>query len=466
MFPRARAVIAVILAGHLQAAEPTVWSAPAAAERYVQLAWAQNLTLQSQGLDVDAAQAQAGLARAQRQPRVDLVGRFSRATGGRIIEVPAAGLFNPVYATLNELLAAQGRPAGYTSIGNLGIPLLREQEQETKLRLIAPLFNAPLRHLDRSGRAGVAAAAARQAAARRELRLAVLQAYYVCHALAAAERILAGATAITAEALRTSRALHAVDKVTEDHVLRAEADDLAVRQQQLEAARDLAAARDAFNTLLNRPLGTEIEAAPPAEIAGLVADLAARPLPAPGVPEAREEFTALRAAAEAAGAAEAAVKSRAQPSVALVIEGGIQGTSYRVDSGSDYTLASLVGEVNLWDGRQRSHEAGLARVQRQRLELQLGLARAQLEAEVRTALDTLATARAALPAAERRAAAARRALELVTAREREGLANQLAFLDARQAETAALLNLEVTRLQLLIAGARVDRALAASPLNP
>jgi outer membrane protein len=465
MFLRA-SVATVLLAVSLDAAENAVWPAPAVAERYVQLAVQQNLTLQGQGLEVDAAQAQAGVARAQRQPRVDLVGRFSRATGGRIIEVPAADLFNPVFATLNELLAAQGRPATFSSIGNLGIPLLREQEQETKLRLIAPLFNAPLRHLDQSGRAGVAAATARLGAARRELRLAVLQAYYLCQALQATERILTGAVEITTEALRVSRALHAADKVTEDHVLRAEADDLAVRQQLLEATRDFATARHALNTLLNRPLESAIESAPPAEIAALVADLTVRPLPAPGVPEAREEFAALRAAAEAAGLAEAAVQARAQPSVALVVEGGIQGPSYRVNSGSDYTLASVVGEVNLWDGRQRSNEVGLARAQRRRLELQLELARAQLEAETRTAVDSLATARAALPAAERRAAAASRAFALVAAREREGLASQLAFLDARQAETAALLNLEITRLQLLTAGARVDRAFAASPLSP
>jgi hypothetical protein len=54
----------------------------------------------------------------------------------------------------------------------------------------------------------------------------------------------------------------------------------------------------------------------------------------------------------------------------------------------------------------------------------------------------------------------------VAAREREGLVNQLAHLDARQSETAALLNLEITRLQLLSAAARVDRAFAASPLPP
>ena len=44
------------------------------------------------------------------------------------------------------------------------------------------------------------------------------------------------------------------------------------------------------------------------------------------------------------------------------------------------------------------------------------------------------------------------------------MANQLALLDARQAHTAALLNLEITRLRLFVAAARIDRALPASPI--
>ena len=62
-------------------------------------------------------------------------------------------------------------------------------------------------------------------------------------------------------------------------------------------------------------------------------------------------------------------------------------------------------------------------------------------------------------------AAATRAFEIVSARDREGLANQLAFLDARQTLTAARLNLEITRQRLFLAAARIDRATAASPLD-
>jgi outer membrane protein TolC len=148
-----------------------------------------------------------------------------------------------------------------------------------------------------------------------------------------------------------------------------------------------------------------------------------------------------------------------------VTDGGIQGESYRFGGGANYVQASLVGELNLWDAHQRRSEVEIARAQKRRADLQLEATREQIALETRNAVAELAAARAALPAAERRVAAAARALQLVTAREREGLANQLAFLDARQTHTTAQLNLDLTRQRLFVAAARVDRALAAAPLR-
>ena len=120
------------------------WPAPAAAERYVRQAFADNLALQAQALDVGAARARANATHGARQPRLDLLARYTRADGGRTFDVPSGDLINPAYGALNSLLTAAGRPASFPVVENLAIPLLREREQETKLRVTAPLFNAEL----------------------------------------------------------------------------------------------------------------------------------------------------------------------------------------------------------------------------------------------------------------------------------------------------------------------------------
>lgn len=443
----------------------SAWPAPAAAERYVRQAFADNLALQSQALDVSSARSRLGATSGARLPRVDLLARYSRADGGRTIDVPSGDLINPAYSAINSLLTAAGRPASFPRVDNLSIPLLREKEQETKLRVSAPLFNSELSRWTASRRSAVESATAQQAAARRELRLGVLTAYYTTLRAQSAEQILQSATELTAEALRTSHALFAVDKATEDRVLRAEADDLTVKQQLADATRDRIAALATFNALLHRPLDSAIDAPAAEELTALTSTLLASEVGPLAVPESREELAALRAAASEASEAEAAVRARKRPTVSFVADGGIQGGQYRTGHGFNYAQASLVGEFNLWDGRQRNNEIDAARSLRRKVELRLETVREQLAVELRTAHGELAAARAAYPAAERRTAAAARAFDIVSARDREGLANQLAFLDARQSLTTARLNLEITRMRLWIAAARLDRAIAATPLE-
>ena len=459
-----------LLAAPLFVCAPAAFSAPVlpapmVAERYVRNAFADNLALQSQALDVSSARSRLGATTGARLPRIDLLARYSRAEGGRTIDVPSGDLINPAYSALNSLLSAAGKPASFPRVDNLAIPLLREREQETKLRVSAPLLNAELSRWTASRRSAVESATAQHAAARRELRLGVLTAYYTILRAQSAEQILNSATELTAEALRTSRALFSADKATEDRVLRAEADDLAVKQQLAEATRDLIAALATFNALLHRPLDTAVETPTTEELAALTATLLASDVGPISVPESREELAALRAAASEASEAEAAVRARKRPTVSFVADGGIQGGQYRTGHGFNYAQASLVGEFNLWDGRQRNNEIDVARSLRRKVELRLETMREQLAVELRTTAGELAAARAAFPAADRRTVAASRAFEIVSARDREGLANQLAFLDARQALTSARLNLEITRMRLWIAAARLDRALAATPLE-
>jgi outer membrane protein len=456
---------ALASSGTFAMAAASPWTAPGAAERYVAQALSDNLAFQAQALDVESARARLGAVSGARQPRLDLMARYSRADGGRTIDVPAGDLLNPVYSTLNNLLTAQGRPAPFTPVTNLSIPFLREHEQDTRLRLTAPLYNPQLTRTRAAQESGVTAASLHYAAFRRDVRLAVLSAYYGFLRARAAEQILISAAETTTEALRVSRALLAADKVTEDRVLRAEAEDLGVRQQLADAARDRAGALHALNLLLHRPLDTAVDVPDAAELAAVSSIVATALIPTATVPESREELASLQAVVTQATESEAAARARTRPTLSLVVDGGLQGESYRTGNGAGYAQASLVGEFNLWDGRQQRSDIQLATTQRRQAELRLAIAREQLTLEARAAADELLAARSALPAAERRAAAAERAFQLTSAREREGLANQLAFLDARQAHTAALLNLEITRQRLLIAGARIDRAFAITSFN-
>lgn len=123
-----------------------------------------------------------------------------------------------------------------------------------------------------------------------------------------------------------------------------------------------------------------------------------------------------------------------------------------------------MAELNLFDGNQNRARVREAVNTRRKIEDQQEEAARQIELQQRDARRRLAAAVAMLDAADLRLAAARGAFELVSHREREGLVNQLGFLDARNALTSAELNHVIVRAALLIQYAELDRNLALSPL--
>jgi outer membrane protein TolC len=100
-------------------------------DRYVQMGLESNRELARERTEVRKAEARWSESRAARLPTVQLEARFSAAEGGRTFDVPMGDLLNPVYATLNDLTGTRQFP----TLGNRTFPLLREREQDTRMRV-------------------------------------------------------------------------------------------------------------------------------------------------------------------------------------------------------------------------------------------------------------------------------------------------------------------------------------------
>ena len=86
-----------------------------------------NLALQGESLEVEKAAHALAEARARFYPQLSLEARYTRADGGREIDIPLGTALSPVYSTLNELLVAQGQPAQFPQISDTTIPFLRRE---------------------------------------------------------------------------------------------------------------------------------------------------------------------------------------------------------------------------------------------------------------------------------------------------------------------------------------------------
>jgi len=110
-------------------------------ERYVEQGLKNNLSLMQKEFSYRKSLEALSEARGMFMPSIVIEARYSRAGGGRIIDFPIGDLVNPVYSTLNQLLDVSGMPTqDFPALENRLIPFLREEEQDTKLRVVQPIF--------------------------------------------------------------------------------------------------------------------------------------------------------------------------------------------------------------------------------------------------------------------------------------------------------------------------------------
>ena len=115
MRPATRQLTALFTASGLLSLAPQFVDAQAAPDSgrplaavidgYVREGLRSNLGLRVQSLEVERAAAALDAARARYLPEASFAARFTRAEGGRTIELPLGDALNPAYQTLNDLAA-------------------------------------------------------------------------------------------------------------------------------------------------------------------------------------------------------------------------------------------------------------------------------------------------------------------------------------------------------------------------
>ena len=452
-------------------------------EELVEEALGQNLTLQQQTLRLEQSRSQLAEARGGFFPTLNAQARYTRAAGGRTIDFPVGDLLNPVYETLNTLTP---NSPDFTTIENQEINFLREREQDSRLRLSQPLFAPAVIFGTRAQRHLVEAESAATASTRQEVARDVQVAYFRYRTAQQQVEILRATLRRVEESLRTSERLVSADRATPDVAFRAEAEVLAVRQRLEEAQAGQRQARSALNLLLDHPLGTEIPeprltAAELVErrLASVLGAQAARPdgpvsaASLPALPDlqqtagaARPELRQLSESLEATRDQRRVAQTRYLPTVAFVLEGGIQGTTYAVDDEARFGLASVVLQWNLFNGFRDQARIEQADLAAREINIQRESVQRQIDLQVQQALDDVRVAQRSLETAEARKQAAASSFRLTKRRYDVGRANLVTFTDAQAALTEADLNLTVTRFRLLTRLAELEFATGQFATGP
>ncbi|MGC3981475.1 MAG: TolC family protein [Steroidobacteraceae bacterium] len=429
-------------------------SLQAVIDDYVAEAMRSNLTLQGENFAVEQSRAALDAARAHYLPELSLSARYTVNQGGRDIEFPVGDLLNPVYSTLNDMLVAQGQSPRFPMLDNQSIPLMRPHEQDTHLSVRQPLYAPAVAAGVRAQQALFDASRQQRIGVARQLKRDVTVAYLNWLQASEAVQIVDSTHTLLNENLRINRSLFDNGKITEDQPLRAQAELLAIEQQQRQAQDAVKQAQSYVNFLLNRSLDMPLESvaapqatnAPAYELAQLRSQATNQ----------RPELKQLEQGVVAANEQIKLARAEALPSLSLGVDAGIQGDKYGVGSDYNYASASLLLNWKFYAGGGLKAEVDGAKAQARRLQVQRDALSQQINLQVQQALDRYRTSVDSLTTALARTDAARAAFRIAGRKRDEGAINQVEFLDARSTLTNAELNLNVTRYAALIEAAQLD----------
>jgi outer membrane protein TolC len=475
-YARAVATLFALLSLDASAAAAAAPSPPIAAEAeaaatravaaviddYVREGLHSNLSLHAESMEVEREFAALDQARAQFLPTLSFDASYTSASGGRTLALPLGTLMNPVYGTLNQLLASQGRRPEFAPIQNETVYFQRQHEQITRFSLRQPLYAPAIPAAVRAQRAQLEAEQYNRMAYARRLKRDVTVGYLDWLKATHTVRIVAASVELLAENVRVSDSLYRNGRVTQDQVLRARAELLAVEQQLRDARNNETQLRSYVNFLLNRALDTPLERASiDSELGRSGHDLGLLRAQAlsnrPELAQLDRTVTALESQIRVASAAR-------KPTLSLGADAGIDDVRYDFGSGSNFSTVSLLLRWQFFDGGATQAAEHGARAEARRAALERDAMAQQVQLEVEQALDALETSSDSLATATARADAAHAAFRIASRKRDEGVINQVEFIDARSTLTGAELNLNVTRFEVLARQAELDFATAAGTL--
>lgn len=436
-----------------------IWAESQILETYVETGLANNLALQQKTFSLKQSAAALNEARGMFLPSVTLDTRYSRADGGRMIDLPIGDLMNPVYQSLNSLLQQDVFP----SIKNQQIAFLREEEHDTKVRVIQPLFQPAVIYNHRIKSDLRDMAREERNSYKRQLISEIKTAYFNHLKTVRLVDLLDETEGLLRENVRVANSLFKNDKVTKAEVYRAEAELHGFHKQQAEAEKGKILSASYFNFLLNRPLDSAIEIDTTIQILAFQSQNLEE-----GIERAlqkREELTILKEVVSLSGHNIRLNQTSFLPGITAVFDYGYQGEKYRFDKQDDYWMASLIASWNVFNGFQDKFKVDQAKFAKKERESQFAEVNKQIELQVTDAYHSLLVAEDSKLAAESEERSANKSFEMIARMYKEGIAPQISYMDARNAKTRAEVGAVNALYDLLIKQAEWEKSTAAIPLS-
>lgn len=422
-------------------------------DNYIQIGLTTNEVIKQHNFDINKSVYALKESRSLFYPTVSLNANYTKAEGGRTIDIPMGDLLNPVYNTLNQITNSNAFP----TLQNQSVLINPDNFYDAKIHTTMPLLNFEIIYNKRIKMQQSSLQKIELEIYKRELVKEIKIAYYKYLQSIEGVKIYQDALKLVKENQRVNQSLFKNDKINRTAVLRSDNEVIRI-EANLETAKQVNNnAKSYFNFLLNRKLDTEIEVDSENEL-----------LPNVIVNENtqnREELSQLSLFKELNGNVGKLTQSYWFPKLSGFADLGFQDFDFEVNKQSRYYFAGLGLEWNIFSGNKNKYKLRQVEEDTKKISSQIDNVKQQLLLQFQVSQNNLKSALEQFNADKNQKASAKKYNEDITKLYKEGQAIYIELLDAQNQWVNAQLNTNISLYNSWIAFAELERANAAFTLK-
>lgn len=422
-------------------------------EGYIKTGLQNNEVIRQHNFDITKSIYALKEARSLFYPTVSLNANYTKADGGRTIDIPIGDMLNPVYSTLNQITNSNAFP----TLQNQSVLINPDNFYDAKIHTTMPLLHFEIIYNKRIKSQQSTLQTIELEVYKRELVKEIKIAYYRYLQSVEGIAIYQEALKLVTENQRVNQSLFKNEKINRTAVLRS--DNEVIRMEaNLETARQASNnARAYFNFLLNQKLDSEIEA-----------DTVHESLPNVMVGEntgSREELLHLSTARDLNDNVGRLAKSYWYPKLSGFADVGFQDFDFEVNKDSRYYFAGIALEWNIFSGNKNKYKLKQVEEDSKKISSQTDNVRQQLLFQFKVAQNNLQSALEQFNADKNQKQSAKKYNDDITKLYKEGQAIYIELLDAQNQWVNAQINTNISRYNSWIAFAELERANATFIFN-
>ena len=419
-------------------------------EQYINTGLSNNETIRQQQFLLDKSLWALKEAKSLFLPHVEFNGTYTRAGGGRTVDIPAGDLMNPVYKTLNQLTGTNNFP----QVQNQSVLLNPNKFYDVKLHTTYPVINAEIAYNKKIKNQQYDLQKIETDIYKRELVKEIKVAYYNYLQATTAIGVYENALALVKENERINTSLFNNQKVNRTAVVRSNNEVTKITAQLNTAMINRDNARDFFNFLINQPLTTPI----------LIDSITSIPNPRVADDTAvnkREELLKLNTAAAINKNLIGLANSYKIPKLNSFLDLGSQAFDFKVNDKSPYYFFGISLGWDIFSGGKNKYKVKQVEADAKVIASQTSNTEQQLRLQVSMAANSFNTALINYNAAVSQVASSEKYYNDELRLYKEGIALYIELLDAQNQLVSAQLQANISLYDTFVKQAEIERANAS-----